>query len=150
MSEWIVLASRWIHICCAIVLVGGTFFTRFVLIPAANTLSEPEHDNLRQEVLKRWRMVVHIGVTLFLVSGLFNYIMVMAPKHKGDGPYHMLMGIKMMLGIGVFGLAEVLAGRSHLAQKLRQNYKVSMGLALLLAFIIIALSNYLKIRGVVG
>lgn len=138
------LIFRWIHIGSAITVVGGTVFMLFVLLPAAKEILDDEHLKLRAAVLKRWKWFVHIGIALFLVSGLYNYIKVMAPLHKGDGLYHALMGVKMLLAMGVFGLAEVLVGRSKLAEKLRQNASKFLTINLVLAAIIVMLSGFLK------
>lgn len=138
------LIFRWIHIGSAITVVGGTVFMLFVLLPAAKEILDEEHLKLRAAVLKRWKWFVHFGIALFLVSGLYNYIKVMAPLHKGDGLYHALMGIKMLLAMGVFGLAEVLVGRSKLAEKLRQNASKFLTINLVLAAIIVMLSGFLR------
>ncbi|MES2791843.1 MAG: hypothetical protein V4719_19645 [Planctomycetota bacterium] len=142
------LIFRWIHIGSAITVVGGSVFMIFVLLPAAKEIAHDEHLKLRAAVLKRWKWIVHGGVALFLISGFYNYIAVMAPQHKGDGLYHALMGVKMLLAMGVFGLAEVLVGRSKLAEKLRQNGSKFLLINLALAVVIIMLSGFLKSRGV--
>lgn len=142
------LIFRWLHIGPAIVLVGGTAFMLFVLLPAAKELSEAEHLKLRAGVLKRWKRFVHGGIALFLISGFYNYIAVQAPLHRGDGVYHMLMGIKMLMAMGVFALAEIMVGRSKLAEKLRQNATKFLAINLALAVTILMLSGFLKTRGV--
>ena len=90
------LISRVVHVATAIVLVGGSVFMRFALMPAAEELGQAEHDGLRERVLGRWRRVVHGGIALLLLSGLYNYLAVMRPAHQGDGPYHMLVSNKMV------------------------------------------------------
>ncbi len=144
MNFALALVFRWIHIGSAITVVGGTVFMLFVLLPAARQILDEEHLKLRAAVLKRWKMFVHVGIGLFLISGLYNYIFVMAPLHKGDGLYHALMGVKMLLALGVFGLAEVLVGRSKLAEKLRQNASKFLTINLVLAAIIVMLSGFLR------
>lgn len=141
------LLFRWIHIGSAITVVGGTTFMLLVLLPAAEQILHEEHLKLRAAILKRWKWIVHGGVALFLISGFYNYVAVMAPQHKGDGLYHALMGVKMLLAMAVFGLAEVLVGRSKLAEKLRQNAKKFLAINLTLAVIIILISGFLKVRG---
>jgi uncharacterized membrane protein len=142
------LIFRWLHIGPAIVLVGGTAFMVFVLLPAAREISDEEHAKLRAGILKRWKRFVHVGVALFLISGFYNYIVIQAPLHKGDGAYHMLMGIKMLLAMGVFALAEIMVGRSKLADKLRQNSGKYLAINLGLAIAILLLSGFLRVRGV--
>ena len=138
------LIMRWIHIGSAITVVGGTVCTWFVLLPAAKEILHEEHLKLRAAVLKRWKWFVHIGIALFLISGLYNYLVVMRPLHKGDGLYHGLMGAKILLALGVFGLAEMLVGRSKAAEKLRQNASKFLTINLALAVIIVMLSGFLR------
>lgn len=144
------LIFRWLHIGPAIVLVGGTAFMLFVLLPAAKEISDEEHVKLRAAVLKRWKRFVHGGIALFLISGFYNYIAVQAPLHRGDGLYHALMGIKMLMAMGVFALAEIMVGRSKLADQLRQNASKFLAINLTLAVAILLMSGFLKTRGIPG
>ncbi|MDB5391959.1 MAG: hypothetical protein JWM11_7605 [Planctomycetaceae bacterium] len=141
------LIFRWLHVLTAIVMAGGTFFMFFVLHPAASALSDDERSRLRAGVIKRWKMVVHLGVLLLLVTGLYNYIVVLAPQHKKDGLYHGLMGLKMLLALGVFFIAEAMAGRSKLAEKMRQQTPRFLGIALSMVLVIVLISGFLKTRG---
>jgi uncharacterized membrane protein len=140
------LIFRWLHIGPAIVLVGGTTFMLFVLLPAAKVLPDDEHLKLRAEVIRRWKLFVHVGVGLFLISGFYNYLVVQRPLHKGDGLYHAFMGIKILMAMGVFALAEIMVGRSKLAEKFRQNAPKYLAINLTLAVAIVLLSGFLKTR----
>ncbi len=139
------LIFRWIHVGTAIVLVGGTIFMRFVLMPAADKLPGEAHDTLRDALTKRWKWFVHLGVALLLISGLYNYIKVGAPGHRGDKLYNALLGVKMLLALILFVLAEAMVGRSETFAKLRQNRKKWLAIMILLALIIVAISGYAKI-----
>src|SRR5262245_51098195 len=79
--------SRFVHVAAAIVMVGGTVFMRFILMPAAVELPQAEHDQLRERLLARWKRVVHGGIALLLISGGYNYWLAIR-LHKGDGLYH--------------------------------------------------------------
>ena len=141
------LLSRWTHIGTAIVLVGGTCFLRFVLAPAAAQLPDAEHQKLKELVMNTWKKFVHAGITLFLLSGFYNYLVVQIPKHKGDGLYHGLMGAKMMLAFGIFFLASALVGRSKSFEGMRKNAKLWQLVIIVLAAIIVGISGYLKMAG---
>ena len=137
--------SRIAHVATAIVLVGGTVFMRFVLMPAAKELPEAEHDQLRQRLMARWKRVVHGGIALLLLSGLYNY-MQQIPKHKGDGLYHALLGTKMLLAVAVFFIASALVGRSAAFEKMRQNRAKWMGVIVLFSALIVVISGFVKVR----
>jgi uncharacterized membrane protein len=142
------VASRWVHIATAIVVVGGTVFMRFVLLPAAQSLPQAEHDALRDRLTRRWRIYVMAGIALFLLSGFYNYIAVAVPKHHGDGVYHGLMGLKIILAFAVFFLASVLVGRSARFEPLRRERKKWLLLLIVLAFLVVLIGSYLKVSGV--
>src|ERR1700722_11130951 len=142
------VASRWLHIATAIVVLGGTVFMSLVLLPAAESLPRAEHDALRANVVARWKKFVMGGIALFLLSGFYNYLVVSAPKHKGDGAYHGLMGTKIILAFIVFFLASVLVGRSARFEPLRRDRKKWLLITILVAFVIVLISSYLRVRGV--
>jgi uncharacterized membrane protein len=142
------VASRWVHIATAIVVLGGTVFMRFILQPAAEQLPQAEHDRLRGLVVSRWRKVLMGGIALFLASGFYNYLAVAVPKHHGDKAYHALMGIKILTAFVVFFLAEVLVGRSARFESLRRDRKKWLLVLILLAFGIVLISSFLKVSGI--
>ncbi|HEV8066902.1 MAG TPA: hypothetical protein VGP76_04135 [Planctomycetaceae bacterium] len=142
------VASRWLHVSTAIVLVGGTVFIRFVLTPNAEQLPQAEHDRLRELVTANWRKFVRAGIVLFLLTGFYNYLVVAVPQHHGDKLYHMLMGIKIVAAFGVFFLAEALVGRSAAFAGLRQGRKTWLLVLIVVAFAIVAISSLLRVRGV--
>ena len=109
--EYAEVISRWIHVGTAIVLVGGSVFMRFVLMPAASELPEDQHEALKKRVLGRWKRFVHTGILLFILSGGFNYFRAM-PFHKGDKLYHPLIGTKILIALVIFFLISALVGKS--------------------------------------
>ncbi|MFN9198833.1 MAG: hypothetical protein ACK5WR_12255 [Planctomycetaceae bacterium] len=144
------VASRVLHVTTAVVLVGGGFFLRYVLMPAASsTLSDAEHDKLRGAVVGHWKKFVHGGIGVMLLSGLFNYFkVILEGTHKGDGLYHGLIGTKILLALGIFFIASALVGRSAGTAGIRQNARKWLTVNFLLALVIIAISGFLRMRGV--
>ena len=132
--------SRWVHVGTAIVILGGSVFMRFVLMPAADRLPDEAHNTLREGVLATWRKFVMIGIGLFLLSGFYNYIRAI-PLHRGDGLYHALMGTKIILAFAVFFLASALTGRSAALEPIRQRRKLWLTVTILLAAIVAALGE---------
>jgi uncharacterized membrane protein len=135
---------RWMHIGTAIVVLGGSVFMRFVLMPAAAALPDEEHTALRQRVMGRWKKFVMIGIALFLISGFYNYLVVARPKHEGDKLYHPLIGTKILLAFAVFFLASALTGRSAAFEGIRRNNKKWLLVTIVLAAIVVAISGVLK------
>ena len=140
------IASRFIHVLTAITLVGGSLFTLLVLLPASERLEDQARGDLMGGIRDRWRRVVHGGIALFLLSGFYNYFRAM-PLHRGDGLYHGLLGTKMLLALAVFALASLLVGRSRLATKMAAQRERWLGVMVLLAIAIVAISAVVKVRG---
>jgi putative copper export protein len=108
---------RVLHILAAIIIVGGLFYAKIVLVPAG---ADPYAGN--RQVWARW---VGIASLLLVVSGLMNFMnnIGLAKEHGTPLPptYHMLFGIKFLLGLLVMFIAAILAGKTALADKFRQN-----------------------------
>ncbi|WP_164101702.1 hypothetical protein [Candidatus Laterigemmans baculatus] len=151
--------SRIVHVITAIVLVGGSIFTLLVLLPATRQLNQGRQLNegrpldegslaqLLPAVIGRWKRYVHLGIVLFLITGVYNY-MLGIEAHPGDGPYHALMGIKMLLALVVFFLASALVGRSGKLEGIRRKRETWLTVLVLIALAIVSISGFLKIRGV--
>jgi hypothetical protein len=138
------LLARWTHVGAAIVLMGGAFFTRFVLMPAAAELPEEQHLALKERLRVRWSKVVMWGILALLISGFYNFAMGI-PTHKGQPLYHALVGTKMLLGFGAFFLASVLSGRSAKFAPLRENAKKWLGVLIAITAIVSGIGGYLKV-----
>ncbi|MFN8854700.1 MAG: hypothetical protein ACK50P_04005 [Planctomycetaceae bacterium] len=144
------VASRILHVLTAVILVGGGFFLRYVLMPAAEgSLSTLDHDKLRGAVVGNWKKFVHGGIAVMLLTGLFNYFkVILEGSHKGDGLYHGLIGTKILLALGIFFIASALVGRSTGTAGIRQNARKWLAVNFLLAVVILAISGFLRMRGV--
>ena len=144
---WIDVISRITHVSCAIVLVGGAAFQAFALLPSVSALPDEQRQGFIDRLTAAWKRFVHVGVLLFLVSGLYNYMQAI-PNHKGDGLYHALLGTKMLIALVIFFLASALVGKSKGLQFIRDKRAMYLKLMLVLATVIVCISGFAKIRGV--
>lgn len=114
------LIMRWMHILCAVVTGGGILFYWLALAPAMRKVLAPEQATaLLGAVMGRFKIYVHVSILLFLVSGFYNYMVVLRPLHDGQAIYHALFGVKFLLAIVVFALAVVLTSTRPWSAKLR-------------------------------
>jgi len=144
---WLDVVSRVVHVSMAIVLAGGSFFALVALHPSLSILEEEQRRNLAVNITQRWKRFVHLGILLFLASGFYNYYR-MSQVHSGDSQYHMLLGIKMLLGFFVFFVASALVGRSAKLQPMRDARGKWLSIVVVIALTIVSISGYLKVRGV--
>ncbi len=137
------MVLRALHLIAASTALGGMVFARFAFVPALNELEAGARERLHEAVRSRWAKFVHVSILFLLLSGLYNFGNIIK-TYQLMRPYHMLFGIKFLLALVVFAVASILAGRSGLAQKLRQNAKTWLNLNLVLIVSIIFLSGVLK------
>jgi hypothetical protein len=129
----------WIHITCAALLVGGTFFFRIVLLKWAGReggLSEA----LRNKLASRW---IHIAGGLLLVllaTGLYSFTL--RSESWKVGAYdntpspHMIFGIKFLIVLLIGGI--IIA-----AAKLKEKRPVLLLINAILGILVIGLSVWI-------
>ena len=139
------LILRWMHILGAITLMGGAVFMRFALVPAAKTLADDAHAQLRSEIRKRWSKVVMLTTAMLLISGLVNFVLLITQyKLPPEAHYHMIFGIKFLLALPIFFIASLLTGRTALADRVRQNATLWLNVNLVLATAVVCIGGFLK------
>jgi uncharacterized membrane protein len=140
--DWFLLASRILHILSAIILVGGLFYLRAVVSSTATPLGALVDQRFGGR-RGAWAMWVGIGSLLLLVTGFLNYLQYLN-NYELASSYHMIAGFKMLAGIALLFLAALLAGRSPLAETLRQRWRLWLNVCLLLGVITVVLGSVLR------
>lgn len=144
-TDYVLLITRWLHIGAAIVAIGGAFFMRVALMPAAKaTLDDAAHGKLREALRARWFIVVQTCIAILLVTGGINFVMLALPPKVEPMPYHAIFGVKFLAAMGVFFIASVLVGQGEGMAKMRANRAKWLTVLLILAGIIIVLSGVLN------
>ncbi|HPK04201.1 MAG TPA: hypothetical protein PLS90_17280 [Candidatus Sumerlaeota bacterium] len=147
-ADPLALLMRWLHILAAVVAIGGAFYLRFLVLPvAARQLGAEDFAKLRQALGERWRFFVHGAVALLLISGLYNYLAVTRVQHAGQPLYHMLFGIKFLLALIVFFVAEALVSSRGWSKGLRAQARLWLGLLLGVALLVILIAGVMKMMG---
>jgi uncharacterized membrane protein len=141
---WLMLLSRVCHIAGAIILIGGLFYIRSVISPTSTAPGAAPVDQLFGGRRATWAKWVGIATALLLITGLFNYMMIIKQHERLASSYHMVAGLKMLAGIAVFLLAALLAGRTAAADALRQKWRMWLAVCLVLGLITVILGSVLK------
>lgn len=139
--DLLALAFRWMHVLCAVILGGGILFCRICLIETNRETSFfDQHDRVR----KKWMMLVGACSLFLLLSGCYNFYMKLIEYRLG-GLYHGLFGLKLLLGLGSFYLASVLAGRSDRAKRFRQREPFWLNVLSAMIIAIVLIGGLMKI-----
>jgi uncharacterized membrane protein len=146
------LISRWLHILAAITAVGGTIFIRYALLPTLATLPDEQRRALHESLRARWSKAVMVSILFLLASGLYNFFVINGRLKSGNeamqdmrSTYHVLFGVKFLLGLGIFFIASALVGRSAAFEKVRANAKLWATVNVSLAIVLVCLSGFMRL-----
>jgi uncharacterized membrane protein len=150
---WFALALRWFHLVAAMVVVGGTIFMRFSLVPSVSVLADEQRKALHEQIRSRWAKLIAASVAFLLVSGLINFGLFYSESrtlpweqwHQTyNSLYQFVFGAKFALALVVFFISSALAGRGEATKKFRQDAMWWMTVNLVLALIVVLLSGVLR------
>lgn len=142
--NYVDLALRWMHILAAVTLVGGTFFLRFVWFPAYRELDYRDRESRFAKLRKPWAKLVMLSTLFLLVSGLVNAVNNIM-RYEIDSMYHMLVGVKLLLALGMFFLSARLAGRSDSAVRFRESIGKWLTINSVLAVVLVLMAGWMKL-----
>jgi uncharacterized membrane protein len=131
---------RILHILSSMIIVGGLFYAKTILAPAGVDIYAGQ-----RKVWARW---VGLATLFLLVSGIMNFINIYNLTKLNETPlpkpYHMLFGIKVLLGLFLMFLAAILSGQTALADKFRQKSGKWLGIAWTLSIAIVVIGAVLR------
>ncbi len=137
------LVVRWLHVFSAIIGVGGTIFLACAYIPAAKTLPEEVRAELRTRIMRRWKLLFHPTIVVFLASGFYNYIAITSALHQDQPLYHILFGIKFLLAL-IFSIVVIVATSTMgWSKKLRERDGI-WALQIAIAVLIVMIAGVMK------
>ena len=135
------LLMRWLHIFSVIAAVGATVFLRLVLIPSMAEIQDEARAQLMKSLAGRLRKLIHGAIGGILLSGLYNTHLLWKTS---VAPYGLIYTIKVMLALAVFLIALFLTSSRPKWAAFQTNRKKWLGINLVLAVIIVALSAVLR------
>ena len=109
MGEVLGMFMRWLHYSSLATLIGGILYGRLVMVPASATLAPDERDALADRAAVAFRPFVLAAICGLVVSGAYNILT--HPGHRR--PYHVLLGIKLLLALHVFVVTLLIARPGH-------------------------------------
>src|SRR4051812_31129074 len=93
MGDILTALMRWVHLSSVVTLIGGVFYSRLVMTPAAGGLPADARATLDERAAAAFRPVMFTAITGLVLSGIYNYLM--KPGHSAL--YHSLFGVKVLL-----------------------------------------------------
>jgi uncharacterized membrane protein len=129
------LLARFLHISSAIVLLGGIFYARQVMVPVVNEYAGGSRAASYTASLRRFQGALYGALGLLVVSGLYNLLT--GPKHTRD--YHTWFGIKMLLVLHVLATAILWSTSPGSERSSRRLLSLTIS-----GFLVVLISSYLR------
>ena len=134
------ILSRWLHVSTACIVIGSAFFMRILLPIAIGVLQPEQREAVFLKARRAFKMVVHSGILLFLLTGTYNAIRAWPKYNERPGLTHGLFGIHVLLALIIFTLSLIqLAGA-----KPKPAHRTVMAWVLVLLFTTVAAASALK------
>ena len=134
MGEILTTLMRWVHISSVVTLIGGILYARFVMTPAAQSLSADARTAFDEAAAARFRPILFTAIAGLVLSGVFNFLL-----KPGHSPlYHALFGMKMLLALHVFSVGILVTAPKN-SRRSRQLFGAAIS-----GLVIILISAYLK------
>jgi uncharacterized membrane protein len=103
---------RWVHVITACVVIGSVFFLHFILPIGMRGLEPQASEAVFLRFRRRMKMVIHVGVLLFILSGAYNAYRAWHLYSRDPAVLHAIFGIHLLLALTAIALLMVaFAGR---------------------------------------
>ena len=143
---------QWLHVASVVLMIGGFFFLRVVLIPASRSLPNSHQPKLMAAALRRFSVVVWIALVTILASGIYNFVSFLrsanattAAEVSADFSYYILvLGIKLFIVFLIFTLGIVLTFPYPVFDPFQKRPSPWINLTMILGLIVIFLSALLR------
>ena len=146
---------QWIHVGSVVLLIGGFFFLRVVLLPAIKGFPENLQPKLIAAAFHRFRVVVWIALLTILFSGVYNFIAFLrsAGSLSQDSPtepvenlstYILVLGVKIFIVFIIFTFGVLLTFPYPVFAPIQKRPAPWLNLTLILGLIVIFLSAFLR------
>lgn len=141
---------QWVHVGSVVLMIGGFFFLRIVLIPIANRQSDPI--TLISSALRRFSVVVWFTLFTVLFSGLYNLISFFRTARATGAEsvasdyslYILILAVKFFIVFLIYTLAIILVLPYPVFDVFQKKPSPWLNLIIVLGLIIIFLSAYLR------
>ena len=146
---------QWIHVGSVVLLIGGFFFLRVILLPAVKVLPENQQPKLLEAALRRFRVVIWSALLTILFSGVYNFIVFLrsAGSFSQDpatepvqdlSTYILVLGVKLFIVFIIFTFGVLLTFPYPVFAPIQKRPAPWLNLTLILGLIVIFLSAFLR------
>jgi len=136
----LVVFFRWLHVITACIVIGCAFFMTLLLPAGLRGLDSEQHEAAFLRSRRALKMVIHSGILLFLISGIYNYLGNRELYKQWPPMTHSLFGVHVLGALIAWAIMiAFLAGREPF-----RGHRGWMKINLLVLVITVAAASTLK------
>ena len=146
---------QWIHVGSVVLLIGGFFFLRVILLPSAKVLPENLQPKLVEAAFRRFRIVIWSALLTILFSGVYNFIAFLrstgsfaqdptAEPTQDPSTYILVLGIKIFIVFIIFTFGVLLTFPYPVFAPIQRRPAPWLNLTVILGLIVVFLSALLR------
>lgn len=142
MTPWtpVDIFFRWLHVVTACVVFGCAFFMRVLLPIGLRSLDADAREATFLRLRRAFKVVVHPGILLFLISGIYNAVRNWHTYNQWPGITHGLFGLHLLLALTIFTISIILLA----GPKPIPGHAKWMKINIVLFFLTVAFASTLK------
>ena len=152
--ELVPALMQWLHVGSVVLMIGGFFFLRVILLPATKILPDQQQSQMTESAFRRFRAVVWIALLTILVSGIYNFVTFFrSARSQGQtvletspdySTYVLILGVKLFIVFLIFTLGVVLTFPYPVFAPFQKRPAPWLNVTLILGLIVIFLSTFLR------
>ena len=145
---------QWLHVGSVVLMIGGFFFLRVILLPATKVLADQQQSQLTESAFRRFRTVVWSALITILVSGIYNFVtffrsainqaQIVLETPPDHSIYILILGTKLFVVFLIFTLGVVLTFPYPVFAPFQKRPAPWLNVAIILGLIVIFLSTFLR------
>jgi uncharacterized membrane protein len=146
---------QWIHVGSVVLLIGGFFFLRVILLPSAKVLPDNQQPKLLEAAFRRFRVVIWSALLTILFSGVYNFIAFLRSTGslsqdpateltQDPSTYILVLGVKLFIVFIIFTFGVLLTFPYPVFAPIQKRPAPWLNLTLILGLIVIFLSALLR------
>ena len=145
---------QWLHVGSVVLMIGGFFFLRVILLPATKPLRQPEKSQVTESAFRRFRPVIWIGLITILASGIYNYVDFLNSAREQTrtafetspdySVYILILGVKLFIVFLIFTLGIVLTFPYTVFSPFQKRPTTWLNITICLGIVVLFLSAFLR------
>jgi uncharacterized membrane protein len=143
---WFNVFTRWLHVTSAVIGIGALIFLHLVLYPSLAAQDAASRQALMAQMLPRVKLVLHSALGLLLLTGVYNFIVVLPKVGTLSYPslYHSVIGTKILLALVLFGIVTAMLASSPASGNMQERRSSWVTVSVILALVILLFSATLR------